>query len=632
MKTMILFLAGWLMAFQLQPATQTITGTITDAQDGSALPGVNVLIKGTKTGTVTDTSGKYRIEDVSEKDILVFSAIGYVTQETKVKQQSVIDVQMNVDVQSLSEVVVVGYGTQKRLMGKVAGVNVRSPQAVASSPIMNEMADEEIAYYPPSDGETPKEFNTEEYATIRENPFLAATRNPLSTFSIDVDAASYGNIRRFINQGEMPPKDAVRIEEMVNYFTYDYPQPQGNVPFSIGKELAECPWNPQHYILQVGLQGKQIPTETLPPSNLVFLIDVSGSMNSTNKLPLLKKGFRMLTDQLRDDDHVAIVVYAGAAGVVLESTPGSDKATIKEAIDRLQAGGSTAGGEGIQLAYDIAKKHFREGGNNRVILATDGDFNIGESSNAGMERMIEKKRDDGIFLTVLGFGMGNYKDSKMELLADKGNGNYAYIDNIQEAKKVLVSEFGGTLFTIAKDVKFQIEFNPAKIQGYRLIGYENRALKSEDFHDDKKDAGELGSGHTVTALYEIIPVGIEAGNLLKPVDDLKYQQQKPERSASRTDEWLTLKLRYKAPDSNSSQLLEQALTTEVLPLDQTSENFRFAASVAGFGMLLRDSQFKGDLTYDAVSQLAREAQGEDEEGYRQEFIRLVESCNLLASN
>lgn len=631
MKTMILLLAGLLMAFTLQPATQTITGTVTDGQAGTALPGVNIIIKGTTTGTVTDINGQYRIENVSEKDVLVFSTIGYVSQEVKVKQQSVINVKMTADEQQLSEVVVTGYATQKRLMGKVAGVNVRNSQAVASTPMMYE-AEESDVYYPPTDGERPEEFNTEEYATIRENPFLAATRNPLSTFSIDVDAASYGNIRRFINQGEMPPKDAVRIEEMVNYFTYDYPQPKSDVPFSISTELAECPWNPQHHLLHVGLQGKQIPTETLPPSNLVFLIDVSGSMEYSNKLPLLKKGFRMLTDQLRDEDRVAIVVYAGAAGVVLASTPGSDKATIKEAIDRLQAGGSTAGGAGIQLAYDIAKKHFREGGNNRVILATDGDFNIGESSNAGMERMIEKKREDGIFLTVLGFGMGNYKDSKMEVLADKGNGNYAYIDNIQEAKKVLVSEFGGTLFTIAKDVKFQIEFNPAKVQGYRLIGYENRALKSEDFHDDKKDAGELGSGHTVTALYEIIPVGTDAGDLLKSVDDLKYQQQKTERSASRTDEWLTLKLRYKAPDSNTSQLLEQPLTNEVLSLEQTSDNFRFSASVAGFGMLLRDSAFKSNLTYDAVAQLAREAQGKDTEGYRQEFIRLVESCNLLASN
>jgi Ca-activated chloride channel family protein len=633
MKTMLIILVGILTTFTWQPSnqTKTITGTVTSAADGAVLPGVNVIVKGSRNGTVTDINGQYRIENVSEKDVLVFSFIGFVAKEVKVKKQLVINVQLTASGQQLSEVIVTARGIQKR-RAATGAVHTLSSQA-NSAPAMYEMADEQSAgYYPPADDELPQEFNTEEYATIRENPFLASALNPLSTFSIDVDAASYGNIRRFINQGEMPPKDAVRIEEMVNYFNYDYPQPTGNDPFSINPELVVCPWNPQHHLLKIGLQGKKIPTENLPPSNLVFLIDVSGSMDYSNKLPLLKKAFRMLTDQLRPEDRVAMVVYAGAAGVVLESTPGNEKAKIKEALDRLQAGGSTAGGAGIQLAYDIAKKNFQEGGNNRVILATDGDFNIGESSNAAMERMIEKKREQGIFLTVLGFGMGNYKDSKMELLADKGNGNYAYIDNIQEAKKVLVSEFGGTLFTIAKDVKFQLEFNPAKVQGYRLIGYENRALRSEDFNDDKKDAGELGSGHTVTALYEIIPTGVEAGDLLKSVDDLKYQKQKTERSASRSDEWLTLKLRYKAPDGDTSQLIEQPLTGEVQPFDEASENLQFAASVAGFGMLLRDSQFKGNLTYDAVAQMARESKGEDQEGYRQEFIRLVESCNLLASN
>jgi len=622
---MMIILVSVLTAFTWQPnLSTTITGKVTDATDGSAIPGVNVIIKGSQIGTVTDMSGKYQLESVSEKDVLMFNFIGYVTQEVEVKGKSVINIQMVADVRQLSEVVVTGFATQQ----KRAVTN-----SVASAPLMYEMIEEETdVYYPPTDGELPQEFNTEEYATIRENSFLASSLNPLSTFSIDVDAASYGNIRRFINQGEMPPTDAVRIEEMVNYFNYNYPQPKSDQPFSVNPELVACPWNSQHHLLKIGLQGKEIPTDDLPLSNLVFLVDVSGSMNYSTKLPLLKKAFRMLTDQLRPEDRVAMVVYAGAAGIVLESTPGSEKAKIKEALDRLQAGGSTAGGEGIELAYTIAKKNFQEDGNNRIILATDGDFNIGESSNAAMERMIEKKREEGIFLTVLGFGMGNYKDSKMEVLADKGNGNYAYIDNIQEAKKVLVSEFGGTLFTIAKDVKFQIEFNSTKVQGYRLIGYENRALRSEDFNDDKKDAGELGSGHTVTALYEVIPTGVDAGNLLKSVDDLKYQKQKTERSASRSDEWLTLKLRYKAPNGNSSKLIEQPLTGEVQPFDESSENLQFAASVAGFGMLLRDSQFKGDLTYDAVAQMAREAKGEDREGYRQEFIRLVESCNLLASN
>ncbi|WKN45508.1 vWA domain-containing protein [Tunicatimonas pelagia] len=636
MKTVMIILLGLLTAFTWRPnPTQTITGTVTDIDGGAVLPGVNVIVKSSQTGTVTDMNGQYRIENVSEKDVLVFSFIGYVTQEVKVKNQSAINVQLVADVQELSEVVVTGYAPQykRAVTGSVARIRGANSISSAPAPAMYDVVEQESGvYYPPVDDELPQEFNTEEYATIRENPFLASSQNPLSTFSIDVDAASYGNIRRFINQGEMPPTDAVRIEEMVNYFKYNYPQPKGDDPFSVNPELVECPWNPQHHLLKIGLQGKEIPTENLPASNLVFLIDVSGSMDYSNKLPLLKKAFRMLTDQLRPQDRVAMVVYAGAAGVVLESTPGNEKAKIKEALDRLQAGGSTAGGAGIQLAYDIAKKNFQDGGNNRIILATDGDFNIGESSNAAMERMIEKKREEGIFLTVLGFGMGNYKDSKMELLADKGNGNYAYIDNIQEAKKVLVSEFGGTLFTIAKDVKFQIEFNPTKVQGHRLIGYENRALRSEDFNDDKKDAGELGSGHTVTALYEVIPAGIDAGDLLKSVDDLKYQKQKTERSASRTDEWLTLKLRYKAPDGDTSKLIEQPLTGEVKSFNEASENLRFAASVAGFGMLLRDSNFKGNLTYDAVAQMARESKGEDQEGYRQEFIRLVESCNLLASN
>ncbi len=487
----MIILLGLLTAFTWQPnSTKTITGAVTDAANASALPGVNVLVKGTNNGTITDTNGQYQIENVSEQDVLVFSTVGYASQEIEVKGKSIVNVQLVADIAALEEVMVVGYGTHRKRA--VTGANVRIMNSVASAPAMYEMIEEESdVYYPPTEGEQPPEFNTEEYATIRENPFLASSQNPLSTFSIDVDAASYGNIRRFINQGEMPPTDAVRIEEMVNYFNYDYPQPTGDDPFSINPELVICPWNPQHHLLKIGLQGEKVATENLPPSNLVFLVDVSGSMDYSTKLPLLKKAFRMLTDQLRPQDRVAMVVYAGAAGVVLESTSGSEKAKIKEALDRLQAGGSTAGGAGIELAYNIAKKNFQEGGNNRIILATDGDFNIGESSNAAMERMIEKKRQEGIFLTVLGFGMGNYKDSKMELLADKGNGNYAYIDNIQEAKKVLVSEFGGTLFTIAKDVKFQLEFNPTKVQGYRLIGYENRALRSEDFNDDEKDAGEL---------------------------------------------------------------------------------------------------------------------------------------------
>jgi Ca-activated chloride channel family protein len=479
--------------------------------------------------------------------------------------------------------------------------------------------------------EAQPEWNTEEYKSIEENIFRDALKNPLSTFSIDVDAASYSNVRRFINNGQQPPKDVVRIEEMINYFDYDYAQPADEHPFAVHTEIAPAPWNTKHRLIHIGLQGKKISTANLPPSNLVFLIDVSGSMAEPNKLPLVKNSFRMLVDQLREQDHVAIVVYAGAAGVVLEPTSGGHKSEILSALDKLEAGGSTAGGEGIELAYALANKHFKKDGNNRIVLATDGDFNVGESSDAAMERLIEKRREQGIFLTVLGYGMGNYKDSKMETLADKGNGNYAYIDNISEARKVLVNEFGGTLFTIAKDVKLQVEFNPAKVAAYRLIGYENRMLRSEDFNNDKKDAGELGSGHTVTALYEIIPVGVES-DFLK-IDELKYQKApQVSRDAKQTDELMTLKLRYKKPDQDVSKLIVHPLIDHQTPLAETSENFKWSASVAAFGMLLRESEYVKDFTYDQVIELARNSKGEDVEGYRAEFVGMVKSFAMVAKN
>ncbi len=464
-------------------------------------------------------------------------------------------------------------------------------------------------------------WNTEDYGLITENRFLKPLDNPLSTFSIDVDAAAYSNIRRFINNGQKPPKDAVRIEELVNYFEYQHSQPKGDDPFAVDMEMANCPWAPDHKLLAISLQGKKIPYDNLPASNLVFLIDVSGSMSNANKLPLLKSSFKLLTDQLREKDRVSIVVYAGAAGVVLKPTPGNQKQAIKGALDKLEAGGSTAGGAGIQLAYKLARENFKEGGNNRVILATDGDFNVGESSDAGLVRLIEKERESGVFLTVLGFGMGNYKDNKMQELSGKGNGNHAYIDNISEAKKVLINEFGGTMFAIAKDVKLQLEFNPSKVAGYRLIGYENRMLNKEDFNDDKKDAGELGSGHTVTALYEIIPAGTES-EFLADVDDLKYQNNKIEKSSSK--EWLTLKLRYKKPDGDKSQLITTTFDQKANNLEKTSDNFRWAAAVAEFGLLLRESPFKQEAKYSQAIQLARSAKGEDKNGYRHEFIRMLE--------
>ncbi len=478
------------------------------------------------------------------------------------------------------------------------------------------------------EGETaPPEFHTEEYDRIYENPFLEVLKNPLSTFSIDVDVASYSNMRRFINENQLPPPDAIRIEELINYFTYDYPQPAAEHPFSINTEIAACPWKAEHRLLQIGLQGKKMKLENLPASNLVFLLDVSGSMEAPNKLPLLKASFRLLVNQLRKEDRVSIVVYAGAAGLVLPSTACDEKEKILQAIEKLEAGGSTAGGEGILLAYEVAKEHFIKNGNNRIILATDGDFNIGASSDAELVRMIEEKRKQGIYLTVLGFGMGNYKDSKMEKLADQGNGNYAYIDNILEAKKVLVSEIGGTLLTIAKDVKIQIEFNPTKIKAYRLIGYENRLLRAEDFNDDKKDAGEMGAGHSVTALYELIPVGVSTE--LPKVDDLKYQETQVKKDASQKGELGTVKFRYKPPSDSTSQLIEMPVFDKEIKAEKTSDNFRHAAAVAGFGLLLRKSEFKGNVTFDRVLELAKSAKGTDAEGYRQEFIQLVEKCKLL---
>lgn len=472
-------------------------------------------------------------------------------------------------------------------------------------------------------------FNTEDYSNIVENKFLDATSNPLSTFSIDVDEAAYSNVRRYIENGSIPPAGAVRIEEMINYFDYSYPQPANDHPFSVNTEISVCPWSPEHRLVHIGLQGKEIPVANLPAANMVFLIDVSGSMEDENKLPLVKSSLNMLVDQLRNDDKVAIVVYAGNAGLVLPSTTGMNKTAIKEAIDNLSAGGSTAGGEGIQLAYKIAKQNFIKNGNNRVILATDGDFNVGVSSDDDLVRLIEKERESGVFLSVLGYGMGNYKDNKMQQLADKGNGNHSYIDNINEARKVLVNEFGSTLFTIAKDVKLQLEFNPTKVQAYRLIGYENRVMAAEDFNDDKKDAGELGSGHTVTALYEIIPVGVKS-DFIKSVDPLKYQPSKNNAPAvTNTEEIMTIKLRYKKPDGEVSKLITHPVIDTHAALANTSDNFRFSAAVASFGMLLRNSEYKQLSSWQQVISMAKAAKGADANGYREEFIRLAQAASSM---
>lgn len=603
--------------------TLTVSGNISD-ETGSPVSFASVVVKGTTTGVSSDSKGAYRIMVNNANVTLRFSAAGYVTQELKVNGRSLINVTMAKEVASQSEVVVTSaLGMNKTLSGR--GYRQASPAKGYYQP-----ADQ--TYYKRQKDEEYIEYNREGYDKITENRFLKATDNPLSTFSIDVDGAAYSNIRRFINSSQLPPSGAIRIEEMVNYFKYEYPQPVKDEPFSINTEISDAPWNKDHKLVLIGLQGKKIPTENLPASNLVFLIDVSGSMYGPERLPLVKLSMKMLVDQLRPLDKISMVVYAGAAGLVLPPTSGSEKIRIKEAIDRLEAGGSTAGGAGIKLAYRVAKENFMKNGNNRVILCTDGDFNIGESSDDAMERLIEEERKSGVFLTVLGYGMGNYQDAKMQKLANKGNGNHAYIDNITEAKKVLVNEFGGTLFTIAKDVKLQVEFNPLKVQGYRLIGYENRMLAKEDFNDDKKDAGELGSGHTVTALYEVIPVGVKS-DFLQKVDPLKYQKDvQPLSKSTHNDEIMTVKFRYKAPDGDVSKLIEHPVKDNQVAISKTSDNFRFAAAVAQFGLVLRNSEFKSASSFDNVVSLARKAKGTDEEGYRAEFIRLVETAQMLAKS
>ena len=620
------------------PASFTVTGKITDGA-GQPISGAIIKIKNDSTVTQSNLAGTYAITVPDAQAVLQFSSVGYVNKNIKVKNQRIINVKLMPTANALEEVVVVGYSTLRsdeysdinsKVMAQPMQQNYAASNQLAgkgaSIQISGKITDRKKVH-----AGKEEEPDGEGYDFIKENSFVKASDNPLSTFSIDVDAASYSNVRRILQQGNLPPAGAVRIEEMINYFTYDYPQPQRDKPFSVSTEIGKCPWNSEHRLALIGLQGKNIPVQNLPASNLVFLIDVSGSMLSDDKLPLVQQSLKLLTDQLREQDNVAIVVYAGNAGLVLPSTSGANKITIKNAIDALQAGGSTAGGEGIQLAYKTALAHFKNKGNNRVILCTDGDFNVGTSSDDELETMIEKKRESGIFLTILGFGTGNYQDAKMQKLADKGNGNHAYIDQLSEARKVLVNEFGGTLFTIAKDVKLQVEFNPALVQGYRLIGYENRMLAKEDFNDDKKDAGELGSGHTVTALYEIIPVG-RPSIFLKKIDSLKYQQPEGFTKAIFNSEWMTVKLRYKQPDGSTSKLLEQPVTyypNNNIPL---TDNYRFAASVAAFGMLLRNSEFKQEANYTNIIQLAKTAIGKDAEGYRKEFIQLVKKASAIAGN
>jgi Ca-activated chloride channel family protein len=468
------------------------------------------------------------------------------------------------------------------------------------------------------------EFNTEEYASLNENPFLSVSSSPLSTFSIDVDAASYSNCRRFINEGSLPPSGSVRLEEFINYFKYEYPEPQGSDPIGAHVEIAQCPWDSGHTLAKIGIKARTIPQKNLPPAHLTYLLDVSGSMSDYNKLPLIKQAFTFLLEKLREEDKVAIIVYAGSAGVVLQPTSGAKKSQIEKAIESLQAGGSTAGGAGINTAYNIAESMYSQNASNRVILATDGDFNIGESSEAGLVELIKQKRNKGIFLTVLGFGMGNYKDSKMEALADNGNGNYAYIDGIAEAKRVFLNEFSGTIFTVAKDVKIQVEFNPTSVKSYRLIGYENRVLHNEDFKNDSVDAGEVGSGQTVTAFYELIPTSSSETD--PGTDSLRYQAQTLLSSPS--DEFFFVKIRYKDPDGSESKLITQPVGKECFTTSP-SPDFLFAASVAEFGLILRPSQYKGSASYYHIASVAEKCIGGDVDGFRKEFVALVKTAQEL---
>ena len=486
------------------------------------------------------------------------------------------------------------------------------------------------APFPDSSGTPP---NTESYAPIQGNAFKRIADEPLSTFSIDVDTASYANVRRFLQHGQRPPPDAVRIEEMINYFPYDYAPPQEDVPFAVHVESAACPWNPAHQLVKIGLKGRELAAENRPPCNLVFLIDVSGSMSSENKLPLVKKSLQLLARQLSAADRVSIVVYASATGLVLPPTPGNDLATLDAALERLQAGGSTAGGAGIRLAYDEALKSFQPDGNNRVILCTDGDFNVGITDSEELAAFIAGRARKGIFLTILGFGMGNYKDDRLETLSNKGNGNYAYIDSFSEARKTLAEQVAGTLFAIAKDVKLQIEFNPARFDAYRLVGYENRLLAKEDFNNDQKDAGELGAGHVVTAFYELVPAGVESA---PGVDPLKYRPQPAAETApaARTEdaspEWLTVKLRYKLPREDRSTKLEVPFTGSGAAFENASGDFRFAAGVAAAGFLLRQDPAVQHLSFDEVIQWTAAAAGADPAGYRREFIDLLKNAAVLA--
>jgi len=648
------------------PAPGRVAGWVRD-QAGAPIQNAQVFVVGTALNAITDSNGHYLIAGISPGQIDLRAAfVGYrpvVVKGIKIEsnqtafwsfnlEASVVEVAaLEVDAtrplvpreQVSTKAITSGDMVDQLPADRINSVLSLQPGVVASSGEGSRArrGDERVGYVGPpaappccyrQEPVVGQPFNTEEYAHIRENGFRPVSAAPLSTFSIDVDKASYANVRRFLTQGSLPPIDAVRIEEMINYFSYEMPEPRGDHPFSITTEVTAAPWATSHRLVRIGIQGKRLRGDRIPPSNLVFLIDVSGSMADENKLGLVKKSLRLLVQQLRDEDKVSIVVYAGAAGLVLPCTPGTEKTRILNAIDHLEAGGSTAGGAGIQLAYKVARENFVREGNNRVILATDGDFNVGPSSEGELVRIIETERKSGVFLTVLGFGTGNYSDQRMEAIADKGNGNYFYVDNLLEGRKVFVEELQGTLFTIAKDVKIQVEFNPAEVASYRLVGYENRALRDEDFNNDSIDAGELGAGHSVTALYEIVPVGSADAGRTPGVDPLRYQPRPEPRPTSARGELMTVKLRYQRPEGSASRLIEQPIR-DVARADQSiSHDFAFAIAVSEFGMLLRNSEYKGTSSAAHVLQLARAHQGEDRDGYRGEFIQLVRRWQALSGN
>ena len=597
MKQILLFC--FLFIGSLHAQEYEVTGTVSDTSN-RALQFVSVVIKGTAQGVTTNKEGKYSIK-VKKGKTLQFVAMGYKTQEVKITGQKVIDIALE-EISEIEETVLVGYAPVRKASVVSCAVAVKSYSAGRQrkrKPQGRRL--------------------TETYKAIDENGFKSTATDPLTTFAADVDNASYSNVRRMLNDKKKPDKDAVRIEELINYFDYNYTPPAegSKTPLNATTTLSKCPWNTDNYLLRIGLQAKKIDLTKAPPSNIVFLIDTSGSMYSPDKLPLLKESFKLLLESLRPEDRVAIVVYAGAERVALPSTPAKEKDTIIKVLENLEAGGSTAGGAGIQKAYQIARENFIEKGNNRIILATDGDFNVGVRSDGELKRLVEKERQSGVYISVLGYGMGNYRDDMLETIANKGNGNYAYIDNIAEAKKVLVNEFGGTLYTVAKDVKLQLEFNPQYVKQYRQIGYENRALENEDFKDDSKDAGEIGAGHTVTVLYELVPA---KG---KTTDELRYQKQNIQ---AHKDELAFLKIRYKDPYIKRAKSVEEStpIPFTLTDLAQTDDDYRFAAAVAEWGMLLRNSKYKAQSSYNQVLELAKNALGEDKEGYHKEFIDLVE--------